>query len=347
MVDNTTPTPGADPAPAPSDPADDPTAAAPEGNDVFDSSFDEFADAEVNTEINPPHDAAPDPAPEPEPITDPVPGPAPTPDPAPASPDPADIWANATPEQKAAYEAAEQRWRSVDGRAAADRRRINELESDLKKRPAAPEAADQAALLDTVFESDAWKTLEEEDPDGAEAQKAVLTTLINATKANTAAVETISNDHQQSAVDAEIAIVAENHPDWQAVTKADFTNWLNDQPGFLKAQFDRNADVIVDGHEVADLITRYKASDKYVPAAVDSAPSPAPVPATPAPVDPAASPAPAPAAAPEPNKRDRDLQARLEGNVHVPTKGSGPPSGAPDNFDDAFDYWSDKIKASG
>tara|TARA_R110000744_G_scaffold63234_7_gene130101 strand:+ start:643 stop:1629 length:987 start_codon:yes stop_codon:yes gene_type:complete len=306
-------------------PADLLTTPPTDNFDEFDSAFDEFADSAIDLALNPTHE------PEPEP--------APLAAPEPAVAIPGDIWANASSEQKAAFEAAEQRFRSIDGRAAADSRRIRELEADLSNRAPAEPAVDHMALLDGLHDSEAWKAHEEEDPDSAEVHKANNTVIIDAVKATAAAVGANSAANQQAATNAQIAIVAEAHEDWQAVTRADFTDWLNTQPKFLQAQFDRNADLITDGDEVVDLITRYKASDQFVHVAVNPDTAPA------SSVDPVASPAPAIPAAPETNKRDRDKIARLEGNVHVPAKGVGPPSGAPDGFDDAFDYYSDKMKA--
>lgn len=308
-------------------PADLLTTPPTDSHDEFDDAFDEFADGDINLDLNPLHGSEPEPAP----------AQAMEPEPVPATPE--NIWDNASSEQKAAYEASEQRFRSMDGRAAADARRIRELEADLSDRAPAIPAVDHNALLDDMHQSETWKAYEEEDPDSAEAQKANNTLMIDAIKANAAAVETTVVINQTAATDAQIAIVAEQHEDWEAVTRADFANWLNTQPTFVQSQFDRNADTITDGAEVADLITRYKASDLFVPTAVD------PVSAAPPSVDTAASPAPAVPATLETNKRDRDKIARLEGNVHVPAKGVGPPTGAPDNFDDAFEYYADKMKA--
>ena len=91
--------------------------------------------------------------------------------------------------------------------------------------------------------------------------------------------------------------------------------------------FDRNAEQIVDGLETADLLSRYKATNNAAP--------PVPVP----PGDGSSVNQPAPKSnGGEPNKRDRDSQRRLEGNVSVPSKGPGAPSGAPEDYDGAFDY---------
>jgi hypothetical protein len=325
MPDEEDPVVAGQQATAEASPIDPLTTPPTDSHDEFDDAFDEFADGDINLDLNPLHGSEPEPAP----------GVAPEPDIA----TPENIWDNASPEQKAAFEAAEQRFRSIDGRAAADARRIRELESDLSNRAPAEPAVDHNALLDGVHQSETWKAFEEEDPDGAEAQKAKDNVIIDAVKANAAAVGANSATNQQAATNAQIAIVAEQHEDWQAVTRADFTEWLNEQPAFVKAQFDRNADTITDGAEVADLITRYKASNFFVPVAAD------PVSATPPSVDPVASPTPAIPAALETNKRDRDKIARLEGNVHVPAKGVGPPTGAPDNYDDAFEYYSERMKA--
>jgi hypothetical protein len=92
--------------------------------------------------------------------------------------------------------------------------------------------------------------------------------------------------------------------------------------------FNRNAERIVDGLETAHIVSLYKASDGYVP----------PVPVNPTPGSQTSSPATKDNGG-APTKRDRDSQRRIEGNVSVPSKGPGAPSGPPDEFDAAFDHF--------
>jgi hypothetical protein len=100
--------------------------------------------------------------------------------------------------------------------------------------------------------------------------------------------------------------------------------------------FSRNAKTVVDGEEVTDLLTRFKTSDDYTAPAPepDRAPEPDPVP----PNEPAAP----SNGSGEPSKRDLAAQARLDSHAAVPTRGPGAPSGPPDDFEAAFDYYDQK-----
>ncbi len=301
-----------------------------DGDDTaeFDQSFDAFAGGET-----PPADPLPDP-----------PAQSAAPSAEPAGPDEtgssqaagaeqkpeADIWANATPEQKAAFEAAAadaHRWQSDQGRAAGDARRIAQLEaSTAAQKPAAVQ--DDGGLVG-VLKSDDWKSVESELPELAAPLKKILESFQTENTALRTELGTFSVERRNQVADAQVRIVLAEHSDWESVTDdPTFVPWVGAQPAFIQQMFNRNAEQVVDGLEAAHVVSLFKASDGYVP----------PVPVNPEPGSQTNSPATTDKSG-APNKRDRDSQRRLEGNVSVPSKGPGAPSGPPDEFDTAFDHY--------
>jgi|TARA_Y100000310_G_scaffold51684_1_gene47599 hypothetical protein len=303
----------------------------PDDTAEFDKSFDTFAGDET-----PPADPLPEPD---SPATGDEPsakkaepegtGPSQATEPTPA----VDIWADATPEQKAAFGAAEadaHRYRSDRGRAAADARRIAELESTNRDAAAQkPDAAPADGVLAGVLRSGDWKAVKAELPELAAPLEKVLEGFETENIALKKELATFSVERRNEVSDAQIRIVAAEHSDWESVTDDEaFVQWVGTQPAFIQQMLNRNAEQVVDGLESAHLVSLYKASDGYTP----------PVPATPSPGSQTNSPATTDKGG-EPNKRDRDSQRRLEGNVSVPSKGPGAPSGPPEEFDSAFEHY--------
>ena len=141
--------------------------------------FDKFFDENASDE---PTKGAEDPTPEPDAVAS---GPEPAKEATPETPkedptapqsaepeatsEPKDIWTDATPEQKEAFDAATadaHRWRSDQGRAAADRTRITQLEVQISGIAAdQPAAVDDGSKLAEVLAGDDWKTVETELPE--------------------------------------------------------------------------------------------------------------------------------------------------------------------------------------
>lgn len=263
------------------------------------------------------------PEPEPEKAPEPAAKPEPTPD----------IWAGATPEAKAAYEAADKdahKWQSDTGRAGRDAARIASLERQITASAAPVKAAvkQENAPADVLAGED-WKAVETELPELATPLKNVLTGLLAENVALKKDVSTIIADRGEQTLATQQTILSNEHSDWESVTADQkFQDWVGAQPVHVQRMFDRNAEQIVDGLETADLLSRYKTANNVAP--------PVPVP----PGDGSSVNQPAPKSnGGEPNKRARDSQARLEGNVSVPSKGPGAPSGAPEEYGEAFKYY--------
>lgn len=192
-----------------------------------------------------------------------------------------DIWANASPEQKAAYDALvadraklEQKARSAEGRATAHQRKIDELYRQMQ--PSGNEAANRL--------HQARQTLTAKEADYPE----IITPFAKAIDAVNENISQLSAAEQRrrEAAQAELADIvrdeeaklAEEHPDWEDVLSKhggpQFAAWVEDQPRRFRDAFARNANAIVDAASVAEFMTAYKAHLGIVPANAPAAPPP-------------------------------------------------------------------------
>lgn len=181
-----------------------------------------------------------------------------------------DIWATASPEHRAAFEAAQKDWevrdRRLRGQVSALTRQLNELQRQ-RQQPAAPQAGaagqgqqqDGNEDADGFLASDEWKSFQEEYPEVA----APLAKVIGGLQQNTTRLEkelsAIGFERRQAALSEQATLLAEQHPDWQKVA-ADkgFVDWLQGQPRHIQEAAYRNANEIVDAAEAADVVGRYK-----------------------------------------------------------------------------------------
>ena len=295
---------------------DAPTSADDDAKE-FDAAFEEFA-AVDDTETAPPPDPAEKPADAPAPAEGSE-EPAKIEDP-PAAPEgaAADIWADATPEQRAAFEAAQQENRSHRGRASfLD---IQQAQIAAKQPAAAPAAGpDAAPATDEQFTN-----FESEYPEVAGPIKARYDAQLDAQAGQIAALEQrisgISDVQVQEAIGDQIALLEQRHPTWNALTSTpEFETWVNAQPRFVQEGFVRNGETVVDGEEAARLMDLY----------VDQQPAP----------DPAAG-SPEPAAEDTTSGKATRRQRRLDSAVTTESAQAGPGAGPPEgDFDAAFDHF--------
>jgi hypothetical protein len=242
-----------------------------------------------------------------------------------------DIWVDATPEQKAAHEAALEgahKWQSDQGRQIADRTKIAALEKQIAETPA--DAGDDAVSTESVFGGEDWKTVSEELPELA----APLQRLFQSNEAKSAALEkelaAFSDERRTQVYDTQFNIALDAHPDLVAVTNDPaFVEWAGGQPAFVQQMIGRNAENIIDGAESAHVVGLFKLSDRYTAPVVTAQPA-----AGEAKTEPAAAAKPAAT-----TKHDRAKARRLEANVSAPAKGPGAASGAPEDYDGAFDHY--------
>lgn len=188
-----------------------------------------------------------------------------------------DIWAGATPEQRAAYEESQQRARSSNGRLGALTRRINTLTA----------AASAAAPRETSKKArETIDGLKGDYPEVARPLETVVDSLDARDQANdkmlTDELEVVRAE-RQTIIDGEQAALSRIHPDWlQVLTKDEtrktqFTDWVNDQPLEVRRAAIRNINEIVNAAEAGDVVTRFKQHlSTLEPPAADPAPPPPP-----------------------------------------------------------------------
>lgn len=294
--------------------------------DDFDAAFEEFsadapadarADAGTEGDTNADQGSASDPG---QAVA------AADPDPAGASPEPAeaaaaapdnagtpagetqpDIWADAPPALKEAFEASQQRIAALEHSDRSNRGRIAAFQRQLSEKKAAKPAA--------FLEREDIKTAREEYPD-------VLAPVLDILSEQAEVIEALQGDRQADVLnshrDAEEARLAEMHPDWLTIAStAEFGSWVGQQPGYVQEVIRRNAEGIVDHEEAADVIGRYKATLAPIPNTTPSA---------------------------KPNADTAATEARrkrlLESGVAITNRGPGATPNAPDDFDAAFEFYS-------
>lgn len=179
-----------------------------------------------------------------------------------------DIWGDATPEQKAAFEAAEARAKKLEqaersnrGRLSALQRQINDLIA--KQQQAAPVAAqpqpgeDQGD--DNPLNDPEFKRAVEEYPEVAAPLAKVLGKVLERNTRLEKEMAAVGVDRRQAALNEQAAILADQHPDWQDIgATPEFVDWVHAQPRHIQEAAYRNATEIVDAAEAADLVGRFK-----------------------------------------------------------------------------------------
>jgi len=185
----------------------------------------------------------------------------------------ADPFANATPEQKAAWQEAQAKIAKLDqsdrsnrGRLGAMQRRINELmaKSTAGSPTTAPADGKKAAkpTKDSYLESDEYKAFADEYPEVAGPFGKIVSSLEQRLAKHEERFSAEEQAELESALDEQVELLTEQHPDWQEVLAADtpvFMEWLGTQPRHIQEAAYRNAEVIVDAAEAADVYSRFKA----------------------------------------------------------------------------------------
>lgn len=247
-----------------------------------------------------------------------------------AAPAPVDIWANATPEQRAAYEATRKDLDTTNGlyrryanMVPALQRTIATLEkgtaqgvSTVERREEAKAAAAKASSL---LDDPDLKKAAEDYPEVFGPLNKVVSALEKRAEKAERELNGITQQNRTQALHEQRAYVQQQHPDFNAIAgSAKFRAWYEKQPKYVKDVVERNASDIVDGLEVTDVVRKFKAeTGTAIPQT-----RPAQTPASPQP--PAANP-----------KRALQQQSALTPRTTGPAKAaSGPP-----DAEDGEAYW--------
>jgi hypothetical protein len=235
--------------------------------------------------------------------------------PAPAQTQSDDIWANAPPEVREAYQREQALWQhrlaSTTGRLSAADRELARLRKERETAPQGQQAGNEgqpAAQADSPFASEKIKKLKEEYGEIADPILGLIEDQARELAALKAPVAEVAQQRDNTLREREIETFIGAHPDWERyVNDERYLPWLDAQPKAVQEAAQRAINV-EDGQEAAWLLGQFKA---FVSA---SAPAPQTTPSQ----DP---------------RRQRQLAAGRDGGMTAaPTL-----SGVPDDFDAAAD----------
>lgn len=197
-----------------------------------------------------------------------------------------DIWATASPEQRAAFEQLQRdsnlRLRSVQGRqSAADRelararQRLAELEA-ARTAPAEPKpqgGTDQSQQGD----DDRFKQLREDYPDIAGPLVDVIGELRKELGTLKGGVDQVQQDRTATILSEQQSTLDTKAPDWREVLGDDrFLGWLETAPRAVREAYQRNENQVVDGAEAVWLVAQARAGLGIGTEAPTPTPTPAP-----------------------------------------------------------------------
>ncbi len=229
-----------------------------------------------------------------------------------------DIWKDATPAQRAAFEAAQHENRSHRGRTSALDRKLNATSAATPHQAPSPEDVEK------------WEQFKAEYPEVAGPMEQRFESRLTRLETENAELRTqvtgITDDQIQDAINDQEALLGQRHPDWEQLTASDdFSTWLPNQPRYVQEGFARNGKAIVDGQEAASLINLFKVDH---PAAAGNDPS-----------DAGDTPAKDTTNTGMDSRRQRRLKSAVTAESGQAGPGAGPPEG---DFDAAFDHFANQ-----
>lgn len=183
-----------------------------------------------------------------------------------------DIWANADPKLKEAFEAeraraakAENTVKSNNGRLSQAQRELAELRAR-SYAPVQPQAKTGEEAPKEQADDPELAKVEEEYPEIAKPLIKVITDLrseVESLKSEGAKRTEIEAKQaelaQQEAIAREEQALAEAHPDWDDIVKSqEFADWAVSQPRMVHEALRRNANGIVDGNEASKVLSDFK-----------------------------------------------------------------------------------------
>lgn len=176
-----------------------------------------------------------------------------------------DIWKDADPKLKAAFDAEQARAsrfegiaRSQDGRLSAAARELNQLRRAATTAQEKPGTATPEGK-EAEDDEERMAQLREEFPELAPPildRIMKLERVVKTLEGHATAVDTERNaaffDHQERLLD-------QAHSDWRdRVSGSAFVDWAKNKPRHIREAIIRNASNIVDAEEVSDILARYK-----------------------------------------------------------------------------------------
>jgi len=178
-----------------------------------------------------------------------------------------DIWAAATPEQRAAFSAAKEKadyHERMRGTVSGLNRKIDELSRANRDLLARAQKPDHAGNED-FFTSAEWKDFSDEFPEAAAKQEKLFRRVLGKLDGLDGLPEIKSHIHEiaaerrDRALAGEYARVVQAHADYDTIARSPaFTAWYEASPPYIKAAVERNGAQVIDGAEVAHIVRLFK-----------------------------------------------------------------------------------------
>lgn len=181
------------------------------------------------------------------------------------------IWANATQEQRAAFDAAQSELARLKHAERSNRGRISALQRQLqdvtrqsgRQSPAGAsggQAAPGGAAGSDFFKGSKWSEFRSEYPEIAGPLEGVIGDLRSQNTRLEKELSAIGDERRQSALDEQEGLLVGEHPDWEDLLTVEngFPEWLESQPRHIQEAAARNGKEIVDASEAADVVGRFK-----------------------------------------------------------------------------------------
>lgn len=173
-----------------------------------------------------------------------------------------EIWANATPEQRAAYEAASReaqqlrhRVKSDEGRVAAFQRERDEYRKKIGAITSVAEHEDTEAYL----ASEEWQKLKADYGDELKPALTLLETLVARDRMFSERMGRIDESRGAAIAQENSNWLDREAPDWRDLaTRPDFQPWLEAQPHGVREMAQRNWDVLVDPAEAKTVFDLFR-----------------------------------------------------------------------------------------
>lgn len=181
-----------------------------------------------------------------------------------------DHWANATPEQRAEYEAAkawENKYKSEQGKVPYLQRELTRVTSEiaeLKAKSSAPAKgtppSDDKAPK-SLKESDRFKQLAEDYPDLVGPLLEEMESLKQHTKETKGSVDALAAERMQRDLVANETYLTSQIPNWQGLIQSqdEFKAWISTKSRAFQQMAAVNAEAIVDAQAAVDVLGAYQA----------------------------------------------------------------------------------------
>jgi hypothetical protein len=176
-----------------------------------------------------------------------------------AAEQPADIWASAPPELRAAFEQERRSRTNLEHQIRSDRGRLSAMQRKLEEAARqSPNPAHRPKQGENA--QDRTKRLTKLAEEYPEVAQPILDEM-DALRSTVASLQTLEQHRQRQAFTYHENALAQQHPDWNQVLAnngATFQNWIEDQPKAVRDAAMANANQIVNAQAAAAVISRFK-----------------------------------------------------------------------------------------